>query len=122
MKLCCLCQSSADPKRVKRLHGPACAVARDVLEELASSLKTFSSMRNPVAVLCYSCELCLKNIKKLEEKVVCLKAEVNGRLSALEKIRLNADTVVTKHMRVEAPHSCGTSELADNNWIERANI
>ena len=73
MKVCCLCKNPVhdDPRKRKRLHGPGCKAAKDVLQDLAGvSLEVFVRIRDTEAVLCTTCELNLNNVKKLADKLL----------------------------------------------------
>ena len=90
MAACCLCRDpvSTDHRRRKKLHGASCTTARTVLREVSSVLlEALVETRDQSAVLCYSCERILNNIQSLTAKVETLRAEVRGKVSALQSVR-----------------------------------
>ena len=87
MALCCLCRDpvSSDHRRRKKLHGAGCSIAMTVICNLSSvPVDSYVEIRDPLAVLCYTCERKLNNIHTLEEKLQNLKADVNDKLSVLQ--------------------------------------
>ena len=62
---CCLCRNpvAVDHRNRKKVHGTGCTVEKVVLMEvLLVSLEALVETRDPVAVLCSSCERSLNNI------------------------------------------------------------
>ena len=87
---CCLCRDpvSTDHRRRKKLHGASCTTARTVLREVSSvPLEALVETRDQSAVLCYSCEKILNNIQSLTAKVETLRADVRGKVSALQILK-----------------------------------
>ena len=87
MALCCLCRDpvSSDHRRRKKLHGAGCCVAKTVMCNLSGiPVDSYVEIRDPLAVLCYTCERKLNNINTLEDKLQNLKADVKDKLSVLQ--------------------------------------
>ena len=85
-KCCCsLCtEALRSDHRRKRLHGSDCTTAKDVLEELMSTMKcTYPTLQDGNALLCHSCELRLTDIRKAETKKSVMKGIVREKLATL---------------------------------------
>ena len=122
---CCLCRDpvSTDHRRRKKLHGASCTTARTVLREVSSvPLEALVETRDQSAVLCYSCEKILNNIQSLTAKVETLRADVRGKVSALQSVRAEKrqrpapeidgqELPPTKHTRIENADSVPSTVL-----------
>ena len=85
---CCLCRDlvGSDSRKKKRLHGPGCASAKELLQVLAGiALEKFPTFSDQKAVLCYGCEGILKCINKLEKDIVNIEEEVANKKGYIKR-------------------------------------
>ena len=84
MDLCCLCRETLPAnRRKKKLHGAGCVVAKSVLAALSSApLDCFETL-HAAAWLCVHCELALDAIRRFENQIIALKADISTKLSSL---------------------------------------
>ena len=82
-RCCCLCRQTVctDHRRRKRLSGPSCSKAREVLTSLSGHTCVDIMLHNPDAVLCTSCDSTLSNIAEYEQKLTALKRDILGKVS-----------------------------------------
>ena len=86
---CCLCRKTLakDKRRRRKLHGPSCLTMKEHLQKLSSvSLESLVETSDENAYLCSSCEVQLKSVESLEDKLSGLKSEIRGMLSDLRSV------------------------------------
>ena len=80
---CCLCnnqlQSSKGKGKHKKFNGSSCIVEREIIRSYLLELD-FSLAFEGNMIICYSCCLKLRKIKKLEEDLSNLRSEIQGYL------------------------------------------
>ncbi len=90
---CSLCKVdlSSEParKRRKKLHGPACVIARAVLNaelerEGQHSLEDFTDTASADTFICRSCDANLQNISEMELRLAEMKREVHSFLDGFQ--------------------------------------
>ena len=80
---CCLCLQAlcSDHRKRKRVSGPSCNKAREVLTSLSGRRCVDFILHDPDAVLCTSCDNTLNSIAKCEQKLVALKTDILEKVS-----------------------------------------
>ena len=93
MENCCICNASVaigeEKKRRKRLYGPSCKTARDVLDgELSAifdlQLKDFLNTEGTKCFVCKHCNSKLNSIQDLKNQVSLLRNEIKPYLEAFQ--------------------------------------
>lgn len=110
----CLCHTSMDHRRQKKLRNDVCAEARQVLESLSGPHPLHLMLRDSSAVLCSSCHRNLGMIAKLDKQLALQKANIMALTSAVQQhtqsysAQKRTSTVIlhppgqSKHMWIEA--------------------